>query len=292
VEVIVVNDGSDDDTPAVAARYGDRIRYVEKPNGGLASARNAGVRIARGKYLHFLDADDLIHPEALEWLSEAAQGAEDRLCAMGWQNFEQRPGDLDVPACLPHAGDPLFAALFRRRNPVHVFLSPAVLVRQAGGFDESDELIRSHEDWDLWLRIAYRGPGLATVLRVGAYYRTVPGSMSTNKNNMAIAAAEVLLRFHPLVRDDMSFLRAWGPDFLRSLYGARRRLRARGLQGILSQSLTKAIRAVRGHGVRVTEPFLVRLQDALPAPFGDIVEGFGLRYFRMFQPDYFAAIRE
>ena len=72
VEVIVVDDGSDDDTAAVAARYGARVRYVRRPNGGLAAARNTGVAASTATYLKFLDADDHLVPEQLHRATKEA----------------------------------------------------------------------------------------------------------------------------------------------------------------------------------------------------------------------------
>jgi glycosyltransferase involved in cell wall biosynthesis len=65
VEIIVVDDASTDDTAAVAARYGTALRYVVQPHRGQAAARNHGVRVATGRYLAFLDADDLWEPKKL-----------------------------------------------------------------------------------------------------------------------------------------------------------------------------------------------------------------------------------
>lgn len=65
VEVLVVDDGSTDETPDVLARYGDRIRVVRQENGGRSAARNTAVREARGAYLSFLDSDDRWLPDKL-----------------------------------------------------------------------------------------------------------------------------------------------------------------------------------------------------------------------------------
>jgi glycosyltransferase involved in cell wall biosynthesis len=65
-EIIVVDDGSTDDTRPVVEAYGDRVRYVWTENGGTGHARNVGMQHARGKYFIFLDSDDLFYPYALE----------------------------------------------------------------------------------------------------------------------------------------------------------------------------------------------------------------------------------
>jgi glycosyltransferase involved in cell wall biosynthesis len=64
-EVVVVNDGSPDDTREVAARFGERIVYVEQANKGLSGARNAGIRAAHGEYVALLDSDDICLPGRL-----------------------------------------------------------------------------------------------------------------------------------------------------------------------------------------------------------------------------------
>src|SRR5271167_554440 len=64
-EVVVVNDGSTDDTPAVLAGYGDRIHVVTQANRGLPAARNSGIRASSGEYVAFIDDDDEWMPEML-----------------------------------------------------------------------------------------------------------------------------------------------------------------------------------------------------------------------------------
>lgn len=65
-EIIVVDDGSTDDTEARVRQYGDRVRYVKTHHGGVAHARNVGMRHVSGRYLTFLDSDDTLYPYALE----------------------------------------------------------------------------------------------------------------------------------------------------------------------------------------------------------------------------------
>src|ERR1035441_4104679 len=71
-EIIVVNDGSSDETEQVAKGFGSKILYLEKPNAGLSAARNTGILSARGAYLVFLDADDLLDNEMLRHMTEAS----------------------------------------------------------------------------------------------------------------------------------------------------------------------------------------------------------------------------
>lgn len=93
-DIIVIDDGSSDDSPAVAARYGDRIRYVRQANGGVSAARNAGAALASGNWLAFLDADDTFLPGRLalhaRWIERDA--SLDFLLAD--QNFRTPEGEL------------------------------------------------------------------------------------------------------------------------------------------------------------------------------------------------------
>ena len=157
-EIIVVDDGSTDDTEqALRAAFGDRIRYVRQPNGGVSSARNHGLRIARGRYLALLDSDDEWLPEKnrlqVEWL-DAHPDFGLVLCDVIRTDANHR--DFDV---------------FRRRDLLPedghilkwVLLEPALAPASAmlrrsvydtiGGFDET---LPTAEDLDYHLRIAAR----------------------------------------------------------------------------------------------------------------------------------------
>jgi GT2 family glycosyltransferase len=249
VEVILVNDGSDDDTELVARRYGDRIHYIWQPNGGLPAARNAGVRAAAGQYLHCLDADDLLHPDALAWLVEAMAGAEDRVALMGHFRFTGDPARDGGPPLVP---DPLDAFLprFLHKNfgPPHSYLAPRRAVVEVGGFDET---YRSCEDWHLWVRLALHGLRLVAVPRVGAYYRVHPASMSTNRPRMIRSATRVLLQVCGWFDQRPDLMQRWGPDLLLAVERCLCRHRARGLFTADSAALAGHVRALHERGLRV-----------------------------------------
>ena len=189
----MVNDGSDDDTDMVAERFKGKILYIYKSNGGVGSARNAGVRAASGKYVLFLDADDLLHPDAVGWLVDAVGDGEDRLSVMGWTDFTKTPGDRPNADKYPSASASLAEQLLTGDIPaVHSYLVSRHAVCASGGFDET---LPSCEDWDLWLRLVVFGEiHVGSVRRVGAYYRRYPGSKSTNGMQVDMAAYKILLR--------------------------------------------------------------------------------------------------
>jgi glycosyltransferase involved in cell wall biosynthesis len=191
-ELIVVDDGSQDDTASILAGYGDAIRVLKKSNGGLSSARNAGILAAVGAYVAFLDADDWWHPEKLLRQTDLMeQRPELVFCSI--RTSVQTPEGNPLPdwRC---AGDnqSTLAAIFKAN--AHVAGSgSAVMARrtafaQVGGFDES---LRSLEDIDMWMRLAAIGEydcidePLATIVKHA-------DSMSGNLDMMRSSAISVM----------------------------------------------------------------------------------------------------
>ncbi|HEV2720211.1 MAG TPA: glycosyltransferase family A protein [Thermoanaerobaculia bacterium] len=157
-EVIVVDDGSTDETAAVLAAYGGRIRVIRQQNLGPAMARNAGIAAARFETIAFLDADDLWQPRKLE-LQMMRFDADPSLGFVhcGVETFDTT-GSLDVQLDGREgyvAADLLRLAAGVVAGPGSSIVFPKAVAEEIGGFDPS--LPRS-EDWDFCYRIAARYP--------------------------------------------------------------------------------------------------------------------------------------
>lgn len=191
-ELIVVDDGSTDDTSAVLADYGDRIRVVRKANEGLSSARNAGIAAALGEYVAFLDADDWWLPGKLSRQVAFMQAHPE----LGFTSTAARVEDpqgrfVNLWACARWQGpflDHLFGANAEVAGSGSAVIAKRALFEQVGGFDES---LRSLEDIDMWLRLAAAteygclDEPLVVILKR-------PDSMSRNLQTMRTAAIAVM----------------------------------------------------------------------------------------------------
>lgn len=211
-EIIVVDDGSDDDTGQIAAQLRS-VKYIWKKNGGPASARNAGISQATGKYLMFLDSDDLLHPEALEWLVTAAAGREDVLPTMHLRFFDHGTAIDSGPVHpFPENLADIYQQLFLHNlNAPVAFLPSRKMVQAVGGFDPSPE-VDACEDWELWMRLIFAGAQLRPVHEVGAFYRQHPTSHSSNKIKMKRSRSNVRFRTRQAMKGREQWLRGLGLD--------------------------------------------------------------------------------
>lgn len=199
VEVIVVNDGSRDNTAAVVQPYLNRLIYIEQENRGLSGARNAGFRASRGELVSFLDADDLLLPEKVEKQVRAFTNEPDLdVVICGYKDVdnslklirtvEKRWQRDALDHLLNHVVFPAMTPLIKRQ-----VLDPA------GPFPEDIDTFESQEDWQLWLDLALRGKIFSSVNEPLCLYRHRPGSISSNKMKHLDGARRVVgwLRTHP-----------------------------------------------------------------------------------------------
>jgi hypothetical protein len=158
-EVILVNDGSSDTEilEQILQPYLPRIRYIRQQNRGPSAARNAGIREARGKYVAFLDSDDLWLPHHLAKQMEILQTnvALGLIYANAIQFQRSKPVGIAFET-VPQFGEPTLDTLLTERCTVNT--SSAVVLRdallQSGLFDET---MNRCEDFDLWLRLSCAG---------------------------------------------------------------------------------------------------------------------------------------
>lgn len=164
-EIICVSDGAVDNSVEIARKY--PVIIVEKENGGLSSARNAGVKVATGKYIMSFDSDDILRPQAIEKHLELA--GEDKivtlpLLAFGSENYTARPKVATIDILL-------------KTNCIYSnSLFPKKLWEKVGGFDE--DMKSGWEDREFWLRCLGAGAQSVVGDYVALLWRRHPQTMS------------------------------------------------------------------------------------------------------------------
>lgn len=190
VEIIVVDDGSQDSTRSVLAPYAGRIRYLRQENRGLAGARNTGIRVATGEFVGLLDADDQWRPDYLETMVLLARERDAAVCYCQARCMSA-DGD-DLPQVL--GGPPVASTEIRRKLLRANFLIPSTILARRSvllAADLFDEALRSCEDWDLWLRL----PPATSIAGTDAQlvrYRIHGSSLSTDPSSMQHAVRTVI----------------------------------------------------------------------------------------------------
>ncbi|MGH8659654.1 MAG: glycosyltransferase [Gammaproteobacteria bacterium] len=159
IEVLAINDGSSDrgKTEDILKSYGSQIRYINKTNGGVASALNAGIREMEGAFFSWLSHDDLYLPDKIEVQMEYAFKA-DR-ATVYYSDFEtiaEKGQSLGVHA-VPHLSPPALRPSLMLSANLHgcSLLVPRQAFEEIGLFDES---LRTTQDYDLWFKMATRFP--------------------------------------------------------------------------------------------------------------------------------------
>ncbi|WP_447980386.1 glycosyltransferase family A protein [Candidatus Nitrospira bockiana] len=218
-QVIVVDDGSSDETADVAARYAD-VEYVRQENQGLPGARNTGLRHSRGEYVVFLDADDRLLPGHFEASLSAFRRHPDAAFVCGsFRYFGAETGRRSYHYCEP---TPDHYATFLRFNfigAIHSVMFKRKALLAAGGF--SPEL-RASEDYDLYLRLVSRYP-MHCHHQLVAEYRQYAQQMSGRPDLMLETTMSVLRRQRAHIKNRPAYLEAYrdGVRRMRADYGER-----------------------------------------------------------------------
>jgi glycosyltransferase involved in cell wall biosynthesis len=199
-EIIVVDDGSTDNSREVVARFGEQVRYIWQENQGLSAARNTGIRAAQGAFVGVLDADDMYELSFLSTLISILEANPDAGAVYcGYRFVDHKNNPLPQIEARQIPAEQLYQDLVDGN-----FLVPeSMLVRrhcyeQVGPFDET---LRALEDWDMWLRTTSRFRVIGTH-QVLIRHRILPGSMSTDPIRMFDNRMSVLAKhFGPEATD-------------------------------------------------------------------------------------------
>jgi len=167
-EIIVVSDGAIDNSVEIARKY--PVTIIEKENGGLASARNAGIKASTGKYFMSFDSDDIMRPDCLKEHLKLADDTSIVTCglmAFQSENYTARPRVATVDILL-------------KTNCIYSnTLCPKKAWEEVGGFDESETMKLGWEDREFWLRVLGAGYTSKVSAYVALLWRRHNKSMST-----------------------------------------------------------------------------------------------------------------
>ena len=188
IEIVVVDDGSTDNSPAVANKVADshpEVRVIHQPNAGVSAARNHAIREAKGEWILPVDADDKISDTYIEHAVTAISDNVRIICCRA-EYFGAKEGEWRLPEFSPE--------LLARRNMIHI----SSLFRKAdwqhvGGFCE-EEIYR--EDWDFWLSLMELGGKYVRIDEVGLYYRVLPSSRRKKAKEQKRAIVDAINRRH------------------------------------------------------------------------------------------------
>ena len=192
-EAIIVDDGSPDDAAQVAAaaveRYGDRIRVVRQPNRGVASARNAAIAVARGRYIVPLDADDALHPEFLA--RTAATLDADPSVGVAYTDYVEF-GARNRTFAVPEFD---FEGLCRSNHILNTSMFRIEAWQAIGGYNPNMTLL--FEDWDFWIGCAERGFRPQRVPGALVRYRIRAGSRNDSTASQRRQMTAQVMANHP-----------------------------------------------------------------------------------------------
>jgi glycosyltransferase involved in cell wall biosynthesis len=200
-ELIVVDDGSTDNTAKEVKRYGDRVCYIYQKNRGPSAARNTGIKAARGKYIAFLDSDDRFFPDKLRRNKKYLKRHPKCKFLYSWYTEVDGDGNKLGVKKPRHCRSrkEIQKQLYRRNFTIRT--SSVVVKRtcfkRVGLFDEN--YLKS-QDWDMWLRLVakYRG-----------YCQKAP-LVEYRRHDDSITGRYKISPYHPFIRRKARMLFGWG----------------------------------------------------------------------------------
>lgn len=256
IEVIVVDDGSTDETPAVLGSYGDAIRTIRQENRGVSAARNAGIAAASGELIAFLDSDDTWLPAKIERQVALLEGAGAVAVCCLTNSLEIGPSgrslSFENQGFKPSASEGLLLNVTEILLTRFMVFAPVGLIRRealacSGGFDRALPVM---EDHDLALRLSLLGPWVYTTEALAIIRRESAGSLTESVRHERRPFWGAVVRIHEKMLAEPGRLSPREARMVRrNLRRARRELR-RAEAGMATGRVRPAVRRLCGWGWR------------------------------------------
>ncbi|MGB5896888.1 MAG: glycosyltransferase [Geitlerinemataceae cyanobacterium] len=213
-ELLIINDGSTDETIKIIESFGDpRIQVFSYENAGLAASRNRGIDRATTDYIAFIDADDLWTPEKLYDQFQALQENPKAAVAYSWTDYINESSQVIYQGGYPTVNGDAYAHLllvcFLENGSNPLIRKQALL--EVGGFDES---LPAAEDWDLYIRLATRYHFVG-VPRPQILYRVATDNMSSHVLRQEAASLRVIEKAFAAAPEALQYLK---PQSLANIY--------------------------------------------------------------------------
>lgn len=193
-ECLVVDDGSSDDINKMVCSFSNsdnRFRFYSRPKNykkGASTCRNIGFGLSTGKYIHYLDSDDLISFQKIELqVNQLENEGDNRIACCGWSLFTDNPEKDFKKRNLPYMDGVYNSCEFLERMgkcftffPLHCYLIPRELNIKVGGWDES---LTNNDDAEFMARIILKSTGVSFSNKVLAFYRKTSSEHLSNYTN-------------------------------------------------------------------------------------------------------------
>lgn len=168
-EVIVIDDGSTDNSLEIARKYEPKIKVISQVNKGLSSARNTGIMHARGDWILPLDADDILLPNCIEEIEKKTWETEAEVIGLSFKEFGLRQTEI-ILMSNPTIED------FKTGNRIgYCSAIKTSVLKEVGGY--SPRMTTGYEDFHLWFNLLTRGKKIVTIPEILWLYRTKEKSM-------------------------------------------------------------------------------------------------------------------
>jgi len=197
IEILVIDDGSTDNTKQIVKSFGAKVRYYYQENSGPSAARNKGVKEAKGKYIAFIDSDDLWCKTALEkMMVSLKENHSDLVFSNALISYEN--GSEEIFWVEKPSNQNIFSNLIFENFLLMNCLVNKEIFKRVGPFDET---LKKVEDFDFWLKAAKAGCKFSFINEPLFIYKKHAESASFNKEEMLLNLIEVYKKWQNLEKD-------------------------------------------------------------------------------------------